>query len=113
LDFQLFHLQKQVSKKLSLVEKNSCLNNSSTLARKALHLVLFLKLKKLEIEITKVTFIVPFLKVVYWGPFLTLLDAGVGLARPPSALSAAILWGMHQPIPNFLTFPNLIPTFIW
>ena len=32
---------------------------------------------------------------------------------PPSALSAAILWGMHQPIPNFLTFPNLIPTFIW
>ena len=27
-------------------------------------------------------------------------------------LSAAILWGMHQPIPNILTFPNYIPTFI-
>ena len=32
---------------------------------------------------------------------------------PPSALSAAILWGIHQPIHNFLTFPNNIPTFIW
>ena len=28
-------------------------------------------------------------------------------------LSAAILWRMHQPIPNFLTFPKYIPTFIW
>ena len=36
---------------------------------------------------------------------------GGGLA--PLALSAAILLGMHQPIPNFLTFLNLIPTFIW
>ena len=35
---------------------------------------------------------------------LTLLDA---------TLSVAILWGMHRPIPNFLTFPNYIPTFIW
>ena len=33
--------------------------------------------------------------------------------NPPSALSATTLWGMHQPIPNFLTFSNLIPTFIW
>ena len=32
--------------------------------------------------------------------------------NPPLALSATTLWGMHQPIPNFLTFPNLIPTFI-
>ena len=39
---------------------------------------------------------------------LTLYHVG-----PPLALSAAILWGMHQPIPNFLTFPNYISTFIW
>ena len=26
-------------------------------------------------------------------------------------LSAANLWWMHQPILNFLTFPNYIPTF--
>ena len=45
---------------------------------------------------------------------LTLYYMGVGVRTdPPLALSAAILWGMHQPIPNFLTFPNLIPTFIW
>ena len=32
---------------------------------------------------------------------------------PPLVLSAAILWWMHQPIPNFLTFPINFPTFIW
>ena len=31
----------------------------------------------------------------------------------PSGSSAAILWRMHQPIPNLLTFPNYIPTFMW
>ena len=31
----------------------------------------------------------------------------------PSALSVTILWGMHQSIPNVLTFPNSICTFIW
>ena len=45
---------------------------------------------------------------------LTLYHMGGGVRTdPPLALSAAILWRMHHPIPNFLTFPNLIPTFIW
>ena len=33
---------------------------------------LFLEMKKLEIEETKVTYFVSVLKVVYWGPFLGL-----------------------------------------
>ena len=96
---------------MSLVEKNSCLNNSSTLARKALHLVLFLKLKKLEIEITKVTFIVPFLKVVYWGPFLTLLDAGGGLARPPLGVISRHSVGDAPTNSKFLDFSQFDPYF--
>ena len=43
--------------------------------------------------------------VYLFDKLLTLLDAG--------GLSAAILRGMHQPILNFLTFPNHISTFIW
>ena len=33
---------------------------------------LFLEMKKLEIEDTKVTYILLVLKVVYWGPFVGL-----------------------------------------
>ena len=50
--------------------------------------------------------------VQFWS--LTLLDVGGGVRTDPTlALSADILWGMHQPIPNFLTFPIYISTFIW
>ena len=49
--------------------------------------------------------------------YLTTLYHGGDVVRmdSPLALSAAILWGMHQPIPipNFLTFPNYISTFTW
>ena len=37
------------------------------------------------------------------------VGGGEGRTDPPLALSAVILWWMHQPIPNFLTFPNTIP----
>ena len=42
------------------------------------------------------------------SPLINPIRCVGGSHEPPSVLSATTLWGMHQPIPNFLTFPNLI-----